>query len=155
MLEKVLVCLDGSPIAERILPHIVEEGRRRQSEVVLLRAVSLPGVTLPVNIPGGPGTAVLTAGAMERARSDQDAATQYLEGVAERLRQQGLKVEVVVLPGAAGSAIVNYARDNGVTLIAIASHGHGGLRRLTIGSTADYVLRNATVPVLMVTSGAA
>lgn len=154
MLEKILVCLDGSAIAEQILSYLTKEATSFKGDVTLLRVVHLPGITIPVSIPGEPGIPMSTKGAIQRATAEEDKAADYLERIAEPLREKGLNVESAVIPGIAGEAITSYAAENGFKLIAIASHGHGGLRRLAFGSTADYVLRHSSLPILMVRAGA-
>jgi nucleotide-binding universal stress UspA family protein len=61
-----------------------------------------------------------------------------------------LEVDYVVLSGNSGETIVNYAQENGCTLIAISTHGHGGFRRFALGSTADFVVHHSAIPVLTV-----
>ena len=67
-----------------------------------------------------------------------------------RLRQQGLKVQTrVVRQDSPGAAILEEARQLGVDVVALATHGRGGLGRILLGSVADKVLRGATMPVLI------
>jgi nucleotide-binding universal stress UspA family protein len=150
MFERIVVCLDGSSVAEAILPYVTDEALAHHSRVVLLRVVSLPEITIPVGIPGEPGIPIATEGAARRTRNEASEADAYLKGIAKPLRAKGLKVERVVVPGSSGEAIIDYARENKAKLIAIATHGHGGVRRFVLGSTADYVLHHSTVPLLMV-----
>ncbi len=150
MFKRILVCLDGSSTAEGILPYVIDEALCHRSQVVLLRVVSLPEITIPISIPGEPGVPMSTEGAVRRTRNEQSAADDYLRRVAEPMRENGLDVECVVLPGVAGETIINYAGENGIELIAIASHGHGGVRRLVLGSTADFVLHHSSLPVLII-----
>lgn len=154
MFEKILVCLDGSGAAEQILSHVVDEAIYFHSDVVLLRVVSLPDRTIPVGVPGGPGIPVRTKGTIQHTTAEESEATDYLEHIAEPLRKKGLDAELVVLPGGAGETIISYAQENSFKLIALATHGHGGLRRLAFGSTADFVLNHSPLPVLMVRPGA-
>ena len=153
MLQSILVCLDGSTTAEEILPYAADEARAHRSRVVLLRVVSLPEITIPISIPGEPGVPMATEGALRRTREEEGRAEAYLEHIAGPLREQGLEVECVVLPGIAGEAIIGYAEGSGLGMIAIATHGHGGIRRLVLGSTADYVLHNAALPILIIRPG--
>ena len=150
MFEKILVCLDGSGAAEQILSHVMGEAICFHSDVVLLRVVSLPDITIPVGIPGSPGIPVRTGGTIQRTTAKESEAADYLERIAGPLREKGLDVEFVVLPGRAGETIINYAQENSFKLIAIATHGHGGLRRLAFGSTADFVLNHSSLPILIV-----
>lgn len=150
MFEKILVCLDGSGAAEQILSQVMDEAICFRSDVVLLRVVRLPDITIPVGVPGSPGVTVRTSGTMQRTTAEESEAADYLERIAEPLREKGLNVELMVLPGVAGETIINYAQENGFSLIVIATHGHGALRRLAFGSTADFILNHSSLPVLMV-----
>lgn len=150
MFEKILVCLDGSGAAERILSYITDDALRLHSKVILLRVVSPPETIIPVNIPGSPGIPVSTKGAIRQTITEENEAETYLKRIAEPLRGKGLNLECVVLPGFAGEAIMNYAQENDCKLIAISTHGHGGLRRLALGSTADFVVHRSPLPVLTV-----
>ena len=151
MFEKVLVCLDGSVSAEEILPYISKESRHF-GKVVLLKVVGPPVMELPIGVPGGELGPLQTKTMLKNFR---DALTKegpsYLEKQAEPLRAKGLDVETVVLECTPAKAIMDYAAENGVTMLAIATHGHGNLRELTVGSTAEYILKNSGLPVLMVT----
>ena len=150
MFEKILVCLDGSSAAERILSHIAEDVLRLHGKVILLRVVSPPETTIPVNVPGSPGIPVHTEGAERRTRTEEGEAEGYLKRIGEPLRERGLDVEYVVLPGMAGQTIIGYAEQTGCKLIALSTHGHGGLRRFALGSTADFVVQHSSLPVLTV-----
>ncbi len=150
MFEKVLVCLDGSSLAEQILPYIQEESRSL-GKVVLLRVLSPPAVNVPIGVPGEAGAPVHSDAMLQRFKKDLADALPYLETKAGPLRKKGLEVECVVLEGPPGVSIIQYAHDNGVKIIAIATHGHSGLRRITMGSTAEHVLKNSGLPLLLVT----
>jgi len=149
MFEKILVCLDGSKLAEQILPYATEEAIRFNSRVELFHVVPEPVIDTQ-GIPGATGVPIEPTGALEQMRSEQKVATDYLERVASDLRKKGIVVELVIQQGAAGEAIIGYSQDNDVGLIAIATHGRGGLGRAFFGSVADHVLRNSGLPVLVV-----
>jgi nucleotide-binding universal stress UspA family protein len=150
MLEKILVCLDGSTPAERILPFITPEAITQHSKLILLSVIDLPETVLPFSIPGTPAIPVSTQGAVKRTFTEEQTADDYLSGQAKSLAAKGLDVDYVVLSGSPGETIVNYAQENDCTLIAIATHGHGGFRRFALGSTADHVVHHSAVPVLTV-----
>jgi nucleotide-binding universal stress UspA family protein len=89
-----------------------------------------------------------TQTALEEGRN---ASVEYLDEVKDSLEQQGMSVETKTLFGVhPAPAILLYAEEHAVDLIAVATHGRGGLPRLVLGSVADKVLRAATVPVLVV-----
>ena len=152
MLEKILVCLDGSAAAERILPYVGDELLRVHSKVVLLRIAAPPETLVALNMPGSPGVPVRTESGIRRIETEEKEASDYLERMAKPLRAKGLNIENAVLLGEAGATIISYAQENKCTLIAMSTHGHGGLRRLAMGSTADFVLHHSPVPVLIVTA---
>jgi nucleotide-binding universal stress UspA family protein len=150
MYRKILVCLDGSKLAEQILPYAVAQAQRFNSKVVLLRVTPEPFVVSPP-IPGVPGVPVEMPIMEKRSQRTNDEAQSYLADIAGKLlRQNGLTAECVALPGVGGSTIVMYAEDVNVDLIAIATHGHGGLRRAVFGSVADHVLGHTSVPILII-----
>lgn len=150
MFEKILVCLDGSILAEQILPYILAESRRL-GKVILLRVLATPEYDLPIGVPGAPGGTIHTAGMLERFDKAAKEAPGYLELLAQPLRAAGIDVENIILEGVPSEAIINYAGLNGVTLIALATHGHSGIRQVIVGSTAESLLRHSGLPVLMIT----
>jgi universal stress protein A len=77
-------------------------------------------------------------------------ATAQLSQIADQMRAKGLEAEPILRPGNPYEEIVNVAKEIGVDLIVIGSHGFAGLGRLLLGSTADRVLQYAPCPVLVV-----
>jgi nucleotide-binding universal stress UspA family protein len=150
MLEKILVCLDVSDPAERILPYVTKEALALHAKIVLIRVIDSPESIIPINIPGSPAFPVRTQGAIKRTLAEEKEADTYLKRKMKPLQAKGLDVDYVVQSGMAGETIINYAQENDCTLIAIATHGHGGFRRFTLGSTADYVVHRSSIPVLTV-----
>ena len=150
MFHKILVCLDGSKLAEQIIPYAVEQALHFSNQLVLLRITSGPFIVSPP-IPGIPGVPVEIPMMEKKCQLEQDTATSYLETIASKLfEEKGLHAEYEAFPGVAGETIISYANDNGVELIAIATHGHGGLRRAVFGSVTDYVLRHSRIPMLII-----
>ncbi|MDZ4245686.1 MAG: universal stress protein [Dehalococcoidia bacterium] len=149
MFEKVLVCLDGSRLAEQILPYAVEEALHFKSKVILLKVMTVPR---SVTVSSAAGLPVQTGDIIEEEiNREQREANQYLESVGKQLKEKGLEVEIVVLqPAPVGDAIVRYAKENHVDLICIATRGHSGLGRVIFGSVADYVLKGSGLPILVI-----
>jgi nucleotide-binding universal stress UspA family protein len=150
MFKKILVCLDGSKAAEQILDYISEDAALAGSKLVLLRVISLPEITVPIQVPGVSGVPISTGATMKHMTTKENEATAYLEQTAEQLRPKNLNIEYEVVPGIPGEAIVDYAQENDIKLIAIGTHGHSAARRFFLGSTADYVLRHSNLPVLTI-----
>jgi nucleotide-binding universal stress UspA family protein len=74
----------------------------------------------------------------------------YLNSLAERFRSQNLKIRTVTLQGDADVTLLGYARTGDITLIALTTHGHGGLKRGILGSVARFILKESDIPVLIV-----
>jgi nucleotide-binding universal stress UspA family protein len=141
-IRHILVPLDGSMLAEQILVHATELGRMTQAEYTLLQA------TDPFFVGYGPEMSPI--GAEEQFLvSLQAQAQEYLDGVAARLRAEGLQVQTTTMIEFAATAILDYARDQAVDLIALETQGRGGLARWIVGGVADKVIRSASVPVLL------
>jgi len=148
MFEKILVCLDGSKLAEQILPCAAEQALRFGSEMTLLQVMSVPTSIYPATAGGSPQTGKLIEDEIQRHAVEVNT---YLEGVALPLREKGINVKSVILePSVTGEAIVKYALDSSMDLVCIATHGHSGLGRVVFGSVADYVLRESGLPILVI-----
>jgi nucleotide-binding universal stress UspA family protein len=142
--KKILVCLDGSQRAEEILPHAEAAAAVPGSKLTLLCILTPPNRAVLS------GEGVYTADTFTQITSRQSKS--YLRDLTRAVKAKGIQAKAVVIEAVGvGKAIVDYANENGIDLIAIATHGHGGLRRVVVGSTADYVLRHSAVPVMMIT----
>ena len=140
MYRRALVPLDGSMVAEAIVPFILEIAGPLDMEVALLRVI-VP--TPPVLVEGG-GPVVADDVAKLRAGAEE-----YLADVAADLRARGVRVTLAVRYGDAVAEILAGAREAEADLIAMTTHGRGGLGRLLFGSVAEAVLRHAEVPVFL------
>ena len=157
MYGKILVPLDGSKLAEVVLPYVQELAQRFDSEVTLIQVIAplskLVAGTMPVGLePTGAAAAVGVEAASEALKAEREDAHSYLEGVVGRLKAQEIKVRAEILEGVAGDSIVEYAHGHAMDLIAMSTHGRSGLLRLVFGSAADQVLRQAGTPVLLIRS---
>lgn len=149
MFRKILVCLDGSPFAEKIISTLTSELVLMKSEFVFLCVTSLPETIIPIGVPGAPVIPAITAGNIQRTVKEEQESTIYLEKLSRPLILLGWKIENVVLPGNTGETIVRYAEDNGCSAIMMASHGHGGFRRFTLGSTTEFVMHHTKLPLII------
>ena len=153
MYRKILVPLDGSELAECVLPHLetVLNGCGVQ-EIVFIRVIE------PVSMPAGTltdGGAVFTEMDSRRTRENLDAgneaeAREYLEGIVNRYKSDDLKVDMTLLKGKAADALVDYIKESDADLTVIASHGRSGIGRWIYGSVAERLLRSVCMPILMV-----
>lgn len=151
-LGRVLVPLDGSPLAEQILEPAAALAAATGAELRLLRVVqefTPDGHDPDSGRVSGIRPTLLTQ-LRELDRESRQRAEEYLNQTAERLRQRSLEVQPrVVSHHRPATALLDDASTHGVALIALATHGRGGLKRLLLGSVADKVLRGATTPVLV------
>lgn len=138
MFERVLVPLDGSPLAETILSQIRRILFWKDSEIVLLRAIELPPLF-------GSHEASYLARAEEEAKA-------YLRGQELKLAEKGVRVRSLVRSGTAAGTILEIAESERADLIAMTTHGRSGLSRWTFGSVAEKVLRASPVPLLLTRS---
>lgn len=145
MFEKILVCLDGSNLAEQIIPYARQEAQRFCSQVHLLHIVEKPHI---VTTPQKPEFVIEEPG----LQSEKFEAAAYLENISASLHINGLNVSCTILEGTVGESILTYAQQYGIGLIAMATHGRSGLRRAVFGSVADFVLRKSEFPILLVRS---
>ena len=151
MLDKIVVPLDGSDLAEEVLPVVEELASKLPAEVVLLQVVITFAEATREALPGPGTTPELSMDvAKRRVEAETDSASRYLQAVSERLQGKGLKVSTAITEGLPAGAILEYAKENGASLIALATHGRGGLARAVTGSVADAVVRHSDVPVLLV-----
>jgi nucleotide-binding universal stress UspA family protein len=146
MYKKILVPLDGSELAECVLPHVETiAGGCGTAEIIFLRVVE------PVAIPSAYFGADFSAEELTRLNNEhQTAATKYIEEVVARSKYNGVKVEGKTIIGRPAEVIADFTKDNGVDLITIATHGRSGISRWVWGSVAERVLRSACVPVMMI-----
>lgn len=146
MYKKILVTLDGSELSECVLPHL---GAFRKGfpecEIVLLRVVESMDSTVAAH-------ADVISPDQWKARENAMvvAAGDYLREVADRLGRDGASILAKVISGRVEDRIIDYAREEGVDLIIMATHGRSGVSRWVRGSIADKVLRMAHIPILMV-----
>ena len=143
--QRILVPLDGSARAERVLAEVTLIAQALKSKVILFQ--------VPIVYVSGWMTGewfLPVQGVLATAEQDAQA---YLSYVATRLKQQGVNACTATEIGAVAESIIGYAEANHVDLIAMCTHGRTGLRRWTLGSVADRVLRAGGIPILLVRAG--
>ncbi len=145
MFQKILVCLDGSKLAEQIMPYVTEQAAQFGSSLVLLQVVSLSAIPTPTGIESVPMAVPDTL-----LKDAEMAAMSYLSELAGPLRDKGLKVQCVTMIGHPAETIVSYADENKIDLVALATHGRSGLKRMVFGSVADFVVRKSGRPILLI-----
>jgi nucleotide-binding universal stress UspA family protein len=154
MYERILDPLDQSELAETILPHAVAVARQFQAELILLNVAPSYEDVLRNSMPAGTaGASAAWVPSTDLIQETVDAGTnsgqRYVDGMASRLHDSGIRLRPVVAQGSAAETILLFCEDEDVSLIAISTHGHSGLVRTFLGSVADEVVRNVRRPVLL------
>jgi nucleotide-binding universal stress UspA family protein len=143
MYRRILVPLDGSERAEKVLPVVKIEAECHQATVVLLRVI--PPLRHSLMTP----PALLE----ETTQQVTEITQNYLEGVAKQLRAEGLEVETEMRSGAPAQRILDFAENNQCDLIVIGSRGDTGALQWRFGSVANKVIKTkTTMPVLVVST---
>jgi nucleotide-binding universal stress UspA family protein len=173
MYKKIVVPLDGSKLAECVLPHI--EGITKGSgteEVVLITVTERVASLMPKNEVSKPSAdSVIFQPAVafyDRPYSGRhfeldpalkipvvtgkmlQQGQRYLARVAEHLIKKGIQTGITVLMGEAAEQIVDFAGKEKADLIVMASHGRSGFSRWTMGSVAEKVFHGSSIPILLI-----
>lgn len=143
-----MVTLDGSKLAECVLPHVEELAVGGIGEEVILVSVTerIQGYRAVSDYSQPLGERLVPEAVGKKERQAQ----RYLSKVAKGLEARGIKVQTEVLLGNPAEEIAFYAENKGCDLIVMASHGRSGPSRWAHGSVADKVFRASCVPILMV-----
>jgi nucleotide-binding universal stress UspA family protein len=141
MYKKILVPLDGSELAEKALGHAEKLAETFGAEIILLQVVPFmpiygaPELMMPFIVD----------------EKQKEAAEKYLSNFSEELKKRGFKVTAKVKTGKQVAVeIIDFAKENGVDLIIMCTHGRSGITRWVLGSVAHKVLTRAETPVLLV-----
>lgn len=145
MYKMILVPLDGSKRAEAILEHVKTLAGCMQSEVVLLQVIE------PILMPLDP-QGYMPELDNERTELRYQEAVDYLQGIAEDLKNAGITVRTRVEQGAVLETILDICSLEKPHLIALASHGRTGLARAFYGSVTDGLIHKARCPMLVIRS---
>ena len=140
MYKRVLIPVDGSEVAESILPFIQEIAGPLDLEVILLR------VNRPIPPMAIEGTRYLTHEDVEALREE---AAAYLRRLGTEMQDSGIRVQTRVRRGEPVREILAAAREEAADMIAMTTHGRTGPARLLWGSVAEGVLRHTSTPVFL------
>jgi nucleotide-binding universal stress UspA family protein len=140
MFTKILVPLDGSELAAKVLPQVMELAKTCKAQVSLLHVCYSPV---------GFGVGQATPGTIKQAETqEQKWCSTFLAQAAKDLQDQGVEVKTACVEGEPAREIIGYADKNKMDLIAMATHGKGEVAWV-LGSTAEKVVSHASVPVLL------
>lgn len=141
MYKKILVPLDGSPLAEAILPHAQALAKSEGAEIVLLRVSQPPA---PEFLDRDVKTGARLVEKMEQE------ACHYIEVEVRRLRDDGNQVTGIARDGAVLETIVSVARETHADVIAMSTHARSGLQHFLLGSVADDLVHISPIPVMLI-----
>lgn len=145
----ILVPLDGSELAEAVIPLVRDLARSWGASVTLARVVPMPsGIEF-----GSPYVPMVTATTFDDAMAEnREAAKTYLRSVADRLRSAGIAVETVTQDGDPASRMLSLMDAQRFDLVVAATHGRTGITRWVMGSVAERLIEASHTPVLLARS---
>lgn len=158
----ILVPLDGSELAEAVLPHVEALAKQRGAELVevVLLSVCEPGgasgyypPSARFETPTGAVHVMPRDFARAQAAKQKMLAKQYLTGVQKRLKDAGLRVRSEVRTGDSANEIIDYASNSPFNLIVMATHARSGFSRWAYGSVTTKVLQGVSSPMFLVRTG--
>ncbi len=148
MYQRILIPLDGSELAECVLPHLETLLKDcPPPEVIVARSVE---PIIPYVISGESTVMIPVKQTQAVEAQEKQAAEEYLTRIIARLQLSGIKATAHVLSGRAQESLIAFATEKKVDMVIISTHGRSGLGKLIWGSVADHLLRSLNVPVMMV-----
>ena len=140
MYRRIIVPVDGSDLAEQVIPHVEALAKAFSAQITVLWVT--PHVSTVAGMP---------VASEERWKSEDDElARPYLARVEQRLRDGGVEPTIERDEGHPAEVIVERARTLGADLIVMSTHGRSGLKRVVMGSVAEGVVQHTECPVLLV-----
>ena len=139
MFDPILVPLDGSPLAECVLPHVVATGRAYNAKITLLHVLDKS-----------------RSGDSEKSfdllnwQIRKTSAKLYLDRIGDQLQKSGLQTDTIILEGLVTESITEFAQSQGMKLVILSSHGQSGLRKYGIGSITDEIILGAATSIFIV-----
>jgi nucleotide-binding universal stress UspA family protein len=141
MYKKILVPLDGSPLAEAVLPHVQALAKSEGAEIVLLRVAVTPDPNF-FHRDEGEGRQITDA--------IEEEALDYMKTEVTKLQNEGAKVTAITRDGTIPNTILEVAEETHADVIAMSTHGRVGIQRWLMGSVADNVVHASHIPVMLV-----
>jgi nucleotide-binding universal stress UspA family protein len=138
-----------------VLPHVAEVALKFNSEVFFISILPASSPTVLAAYPGGVLAYPTTAGPGYEGIDDAEAMAEqsiedYLQEITNRFAANGIRATGQVLIGDPAEMILQFANQVKASLIAMSTHGRGGLERAVFGSVADHVVRHSDRPLLLI-----
>lgn len=150
MYQRILLPLDGSDLAEAAIPHAVGLATLGDAEILLVQVIDTVGQFLAagassLELGDGEGAPIPVEVAEQAVAAQREQALEYLGGVRDRIAadEHLRQIEVMVVEGGAGEALEQLIAREGCDVVVMSTHGRTGLRRVLLGSVADYLVRHS------------
>lgn len=141
MYKKILVPLDGSQLAEAVIPHAEALARSEGAEIIILRVPEMPAADLFARNPA------IANKIVEDMEIETD---KYLQDEVKKMSSEGVKVSSLIREGPVPDTILAAADETHADVIAMSTHGRTGMQRWLIGSVADKVVHHSHIPVMLI-----
>lgn len=141
MYRKILVPLDGSKVAEGVLPHAKLLAYSEGAELILLTVSANPALDFVFSDPGLAQSAV---------QEQEDRSQRYISQIENELKSAGFKTSTMLRVGSVADVILGVAEELQVDVIAMSTHGRTGPARWLLGSIAERVVHSSKIPVLLI-----
>ena len=139
MFDPILVPLDCSPLAERVLPQVIAISQAFNSKIMLLHVLDKGRASTSTQVFD-----------LLNWQINKTEAKLYLERIGNRLQESGLKPEAIVQEGLVAESISEFAQNKNMKLVILSSHGHSGLKKWGISSITQKVILSAPTSLLIV-----
>ena len=141
MYKKILVPLDGSPLAEAVLPHAEALAKSEHAEIIILR---VPNAPISEFLSRDPMIAEMIHTDMEKESEE------YVREKVAMLEKDNIKVTGITKDGLVPDTILAVADETHADIIAMSTHGRTGISRWLMGSVADKIIHHAHIPVMLI-----
>ena len=141
MYKKILVPLDGSPLAEAVLPHAEALAKSEHAEIIILRVPAMPASGFLARDPQIASVII---------KDIEDEAEKYVHDKVDTLKKENINVTGLICDGAVPDTILKVADETQADVIAMSTHGRTGVSRWLMGSVADRVVHYAHIPVMLI-----
>src|SRR5512145_2466779 len=139
MISHILVPLDGSALAECVLPHVLAIAPSVNTRVTLLHVLEPPYAKGEEH----------TIDPLEWHLKKREAEI-YLDGIAQRLQEMGMKAENVIMEGLPADCVIDFANNNDVQIIVLSTHGRSGLSGWNVSSVVQKILLRSYKSIMLV-----
>jgi len=139
--KRILVCLDGSALAETALPHAQILASDEDAEILLLRVSANPAAEFSFSDPG------IANSLIEEMEAETLA---YMQSARGKLQKAGFRTSFLIRQGAIAEIILRVAAECQADVIVMSTHGRSGVKRWLLGSVADQVVTHSDLPIMLV-----